>query len=1206
MDRSGRAGPVGHMEVPELMFLKRVTTCGFKSFADKVDFKFGPGITCIVGPNGCGKSNVVDAVKWVLGEQSAHSLRGRQMIDMIFNGSSTRRSSSVAQVDLVFDNADRSLPLDQEEITVTRKLYRSGESEYLLNQETTRLKDIRELFMDTGIGVEAYSIIEQGKVDTLLQHSPVERRAIFEEAAGISKYKARRREAERKLERTQQNLLRVQDIVEELEKRLRSVKLQAGKARNYKEYEARLNELRSTYAMAEYHRFSEEVSRLTHEVQDRTDQVTALRTEINRHEANETQLTSRLDHLAEEINAADSEFLQSRSELLAQEERIELAHKRGEEQQALLERSKERQAVDTHRREETQRELTEVEQSAVALQQQTRELHARLDELNEEDRSLARDLTQAQAILEDEKAGIIDLLRKSAQAHNEIIRLNTHRESLVDQKGRLFERDARITAELEASLEQKAQFERRLDEIDALIAQENQKLDEKKAEAARVNDVRQRLVDQLAQTKERRSGLQSRRELLEDLQRRMEGVGTAVRRLLDQKRQEHTPAALDGLAGLVADIFDADVAHAGIIEAALGESTQYLVFTDSRTFPAHPETFGDLPGRMTALCLDRLPPIVNARDFSGRPGFVARAIDLVRFPEDFEQLARHLLGKTIVVENLETALSLGAADVEGHRFVTLQGEVVEPGGSVGLGPPSSGAGLISRKSELRDIEAQTIATDKRITALGDQLNRTGAEADHLDAVQQELRTAIYESNTAKVEANAALQNIAEGVARLTNEQPLIAQEVALIEQQINEVLEKSAEGGKSLEVLERENEERERRVTAHQERIDKIVAARRDAQEALTQARVGLGQLTEKRAAAAETINALRRTMRELDSSVAAAGHDLQQCQARITDAESAITGGQERLASLTGRLQELESRCKELRHERETLRCESENLNQTVKAARSQLEDAEANLHEHQMALAETNVRRDDLVARVTDELGINLSERYQQYEYQEQDWEQVEAEITKLRRKMERLGNVNLDAITELEELERRHAFLTTQRDDLTESHRQLEQLIHKLNKESRERFRITFDQIRENFRALFRKLFGGGRADIILEDPENMLECGIDILAQPPGKDLQTISLMSGGEKSLTAIALLMSIFKTRPAPFAILDEVDAALDEANNERFNRIVQEFVSDSQFVIITHSKWTMNTADQLYGITMQEPGVSTRVSVELTGAHVA
>ena len=1188
------------------MFLKRITISGFKSFADKVDFDFGPGVTCIVGPNGCGKSNVVDAFKWVLGEQSARSLRGRQMSDMIFNGSSSRRSSGVAQVDLVFDNADRALALDQDAVTVSRKLYRSGESEYQLNHDAARLKDVRELFMDTGVGVEAYSVVEQGRVDSLLQSSPTERRTIFEEAAGISKYKARRREAERKLDRTQQNLLRVEDVIQELEKRLRSVKLQAGKARTYKGHEARLNELRSSFAMAEFHRYTKTAAQLTREVAQQTDLVTGIKTDIDRHEAEEAELTTRLDRLAEEINVADSDFVQAKSELLAQEERIEAAARRAEEQGTLLERARLRRESDTRRLEHASSELDTVQESAVLLQKQTHELNAQIDELMDHDRSLARDLTQAQAVLEDEKAGIIELLRKSAQLHNEIIRLSTQRESLVGQKGRLSERDAQLTSELEGSLGQKVELERRTAQLDELIAEETRRLDEKKAEAARVNAVRQELVDELAEAKQLRSGMRSRRELLEDLQRRREGVGAAVRSLLDRQKLADAPASLATLAGLAADVFETDVANAKVIEAAVGSAAQSLLVTDSHTFLADHETLRDLPGRLTILCLDRLRPMVNQRDFSNAFGFVARAVDLVRVAQPYEELARHLLGKTIVMADLDAAITAASDDHTGHRFVTQQGEVVEPDGRVSLGPPSAGAGLISRKSELRDIVGQTADLDGRITSLGDQLNRTEAEASHLEGVQQQLRTAIYESSTARVEANAARQNIAETVERLTKEQPLIAQEVAMIEHQINDVHQRSANEGRSLETVEAENRDREERVGGHQARIDEIFAARQDVQESLTQAKVAAGQLTEKRAAAAETINAIRRTIHEAEASVANAAHDIEQCEARIADAENSITQGREKLRSHAECITRLEANCTDLRRQREELRRTAEQLIETIKTARTRLTASEEELQTHKMSLAETNVRRDDLIARVLEEMGIDLAERYDQYEHEDQDWEAVETEISELRGKMDRLGNVNLGAIDELAELEERHEFLTTQRDDLTSSHRQLEQLIERLNAESIERFKASFIEIRDNFRTLFRKLFGGGRADVVLEDTDDVLECGIEILAQPPGKELQAISLMSGGEKSMTAIALLMSIFMTRPAPFAIMDEVDAALDEANNDRFNRIIQEFVSKSQFLVITHSKWTMNIADRLYGVTMQEPGVSTRVSVELKGANVA
>ena len=1181
------------------MFLKRISLSGFKSFADKVDFDFGPGITCIVGPNGCGKSNVVDAFKWVLGEQSAKSLRGTAMQDMIFNGCSSRRSSGMASVNLVFDNVDRSLPLDCDEVSVTRRLYRSGESEYLLNKESARLRDLRELFMDTGVGTDAYCVIEQGKVDLLLQSSPVERRQVFEEAAGISKYKARKREALRKLERTQQNLLRVEDIVEEVERRLRSVKLQAGKARNWQTYDARLRELRSSFSLAEYHRLTEVVEASRREADAASDAVTALRTQIDQNEAESSRLASRADELSAELSQIENEYLQAQSQLTALEERTTAAARRVVNEEEHLVRAGHRLDAQQQRREELTAEIARLNEQSATLEEQIRDQNEAIGRLLDEDRVLAGRLAQAQALLADEKAGVIELLRRTSVLHNDITKLETHRDSLEGQKGRLSQRDAQIAGELRELLGRKGKLEARQAEVEALIQTEMQRLEEKKAEAQRVHGLQADLAREITAVKELRSGLASRKQLLADLEQKMEGVGAGVRELLAAKVEAPNEAALACIEGMVADLFEADLVHALVVESAVGEHDQYLVVRDTEAFLADPSRFTSLPGRLTALCLDRLPPLVNVRDFSAYPGFVAPAMEYVRFPDQLDRLGRHLLGKTVVTETLEAALAMAREDSDSHRFVTLSGQVVEPNGCLRLGPPSTQAGLISRKSELRDIDQQIAECEQQVETLTDQLHRTDAEAAHLDDVQQELRGAVHEAHTARVEASASLANIEEAIRRLTEEQPLIAGEVAIIEHQIAEAHARSSQSRESLERAEQENQRREQEVEAHQVRIDQIVDERADIQERLTEAKVRAGQLAEKRAATAEAMLGHRRDLHETDDAVAAAGREAEEGRRRIADAEETILTCRQRLAEQTLIARRIEAEELGLRRRREMVRAETEQLAVTTRTCRAELGEAESKLHGAQMNLHEGNVRRDELVARVRDELNIDLAASYQTYAHAECDWSEVEAEITDLRAKIDRLGNVNLDAITEQEELEQRLGFLTSQRDDLNNSEAQLKELIDELDAESTQRFTQVFHAIRDNFRDLFRKLFGGGKADILLEDPNNILECGIEIMARPPGKELQSITLLSGGEKTLTAIALLMSIFKSKPAPFALLDEVDAALDEANNDRFNRILLEFVERSQFVVITHAKRTMSVADQLYGVTMQEAGISTRVSVK-------
>ncbi len=1221
------------------MFLKRLTCQGFKSFADKIEFDFPPGVTGIVGPNGCGKSNVVDSIKWVLGDQSARSLRGKQMLDVNFNGSGTRRSSGMAQVDLLFDNADRRLPSDADEVVITRRLYRSGESEYLINNETVRLRDVRELFMDTGIGVGAYSIIEQGKVDVLLQANPQERRVIFEEAAGISRYKARKKEAERKLDRVEQNLLRLEDIIEEVEKRLRSIKVQAGKARNYQEYDHQLREKRASYALAEYHRLTGRRRELDVQTAQLSDRATGLRTSIDAADARESELDRQLLLIEGELQQIEQRMLNNASEITANRERIEASRQRIEELTRVRARAQQRLAAERQRAAKLRREIAEAEAAGQSIEAELAAAHARVDQLTAEDRELARELTTLQARSEDEKAGVIDLLRRTAQLSNEIEALAERKERLEGEKGRLHARHEQVTAELRGLLETKANIDHRAGQITELIQAESTKLEEKKHDAARLDATRAELNHQLAAAKEFRSGLCSRKQLLTDLERDLEGVDAGVREVLRRRTEGQRdaencelriadcefaaerpssqsairnpqsaidagpPSAFAYVRGIVADLIAADVPNATLIETALGEYDQYLVVERSEAFFRDAELLAELPGRVKAICLDRLPPFIDGRDFTQQEGFVAYAMDLVRFEPDDERLVRHLLGRTIIVRTFEDALRLSEQNPPMYRYVTQSGELLDPEGVCQFGPPGGRAGLISRKSELRDIDHQIAAVDDRIAVMNDRIERTSAEVTHVEQVQQELRTAIYEARTAEVENNAARASNGEAIQRLTREQPLIASEVDAIEMQIREAAERSSRSSASLSELEEANRQREHRVRQIEERIDEVVHHRQQSSERLTESRVLVGELAQRRAAHADRLRGLRESQQGSDEAVRTSAQEAGDADDRITHAERGVLAAQSRLAELYLTKEQLDGDLRTRQHARERMRVELEEIAARTKQDRSSLTETEERLHAFQMELQEVRIRVEDLIVRVRDELAIELAEVYAAYRHEEQDWDALAAEIDGLKEKIRRLGNVNIDAISEQEELEKRAEFLGGQRDDLRKSHRQLEELIEQLNQECRERFTQTFETVRGHFQELFRKLFGGGKADIVFEPPPegqdlDVLEAGIEIQARPPGKELQSISLMSGGEKTMTAIALLLSIFRSRPSPFAILDEVDAALDESNNERFNRIVGEFLDRSQFIVITHSKRTMTIADVLYGITMQEAGVSKRVSV--------
>jgi len=1181
------------------MILKRLTATGFKSFADKTDFDFGPGITCIVGPNGCGKSNVVDAVKWVLGEQSAKSLRGRQMMDVIFNGSGTRKSSGMAQVDLTFDNADRRLPSDQTEVVVSRRLYRSGESEYLLNKQVCRLKDIRELFLDTGIGVDAYSLIEQGRVDVLLQANPTDRRQIFEEAAGISKYKIRKREALRRLERVDQNLQRLQDIIDEVEKRLRSVKLAAGKARSYQGYTQRLRELRSRYALSEYHRLRVSQGEAETRIGELSDGVTRRRTELSQNDARISEANVRIVELEGDLSEVEKRLLTVQSLISAHEERIAASERRIGDQTDLLNRSRERLAAFDAQLASLEGRRTEHEREAAEAEEHLQGVQVELRALQDRDRTAAEELEQARQQLEDEKTGIIDLLRRTSQLRNELHGLDLQHESLVDQKSRLDQRDSAVATELAESMSRQHQLRQRCEEIQRLVSEQAQKLEYTKDRALELARQRTVLSDQYVAAKEYRSGLESRRQVLAEMDRRHEGLLAGARELLERRDADGTGEAFSYVRGAVGELFEADIAHASLVEAVLGSHETYLVVDRRERLLADRESLAELSGRLQAFCLDCVPPMIAGPDLSGQEGFIANLLDWVRYPADCGQLARYLLGRTYVVESIQDARRLAELHPSGARFVTMEGVVWEPDGRIGMGSLGSDTGLISRRSGLRELAKELQEVEQRIERLGDESRLAEIEAAHLERVQGELQAAIYEANTRQVEAQAQLDAVDVAVRRLSDERPLIASEVAVLIQRLQEMQTRQQAGKESLSELEHRSSESERAATELQVKVEALEAARAAVAEQITAGKVRVGELTQQRAGIVAAIEELRTAVDRQHADRDKAMRDVAEAQQRIEQSLAQTQEARRTLAELSSELQTLSERSEALRGQRDELRQVIEQCGVDVRRLRNELGEVESQLHEREIKLQEVRVRLEDLRARITEELSVDLEAQYQGYvPEEEQDWPAVEAEIEDLRGRIERLGNVNLDAINEQAELETRQQFLSTQRDDLRSSERQLQDLIATLNNESRQRFLETFTAVQGHFTALFRKLFGGGKAELTLMDPNDVLECGIEIMARPPGKEPQSISLLSGGEKTMTAIALLLAVFRSRPSPFVLLDEVDAALDEANNIRFNHVVQEFSEQSQFVVITHAKRTMSIADVIYGITMQEAGVSKRVGV--------
>jgi chromosome segregation protein len=1176
------------------MKLEKIVVNGFKSFADKTEFEFDSSLTAIVGPNGCGKSNVVDAVKWALGDQSVKSLRSDQMADVIFGGCASRKPSGTAEVKLVLSDADGQLPIEADRVEISRRIYTSGESEYRINNKLCRLKDMRELLMDTGLGAKAYSIIEQGQVEQLLSASKSDRRVIFEEAAGISKYKAHKKEALRKLERTEQNLLRLADIFNEVQRSLRSIKLAAGKARNFVQYNRRLNELQAGYSLAEYHknrtsqdRHQASMDRLNDRLASVTADLSSGQTLLSEIAAGSVQARTRLGESGSAAVAA-----QGRIEKILQ--RIDFLRARTDE---LVERKKAasaRIAALRKQQELIERERVRLGAESGSFEQVLKAKTAELEKLQQDIGRIDASCKSVETQLDDEKSGIIDIVRRTAQLHNEIQSISTFRSNLNTQKNRLANQAQTAEQKLEQILTEKAQCRARLADIEKVLSELAETLESKRLQEQETAKSLAENTTLLAGRKETKSAIAGELAVLRDMENRREGLNESVKDFI----QRLPEGRFDYVEGLLADIVTADVEYAAAIEAALEGATDAVVVSSTAALLGDREQMGNLAKGVKFICTDRIRPFADSADLSGLPQAIGRAVEFVRYSGRYAPLIWHLLGKTVLVESIEGAVGLCRRLPCGYSFVTLDGQLLAADGSIKLGRPGKAMGLISRKSRLRQLEQAAERAEGEITQLAEQVARQNNTGRHLSKLLADLRTSIYEANTEKIQLQSRHDHLAGEIERLRTEQPLITRQIDQLERQVAESVQKEYDSKQKLEELEAVNSQRGRRIEQLQQEHARHRQTFNELNGRLADLRVAVGQIREQNKAIEQAMDRLRAQVIENRSSAETARADMARYNEESSASSVQILECEAEVSELFVEKERQEQSCSLLHKTIEELEGRKKDAEQKIEQKRSEHAAIERDINEVRVAMAQLQVKNQDLVEKVREQLRIDLVQAYGDYTEQQADWDAVREEMSELRRKIQNLGNVNLDAINEQDQLETRHDFLSKQLEDLNHGRADLQQLINRLNKISREKFSQTFEQIRTNFQQVFRKLFGGGKADVFLEDAEDILDAPIEIIARPPGKETRSISLLSGGEKSMTAIALLFAVFKTKPSPFCFLDEVDAALDEANIERFGLLVREFMEDSQFIVITHSKRTMSIAQTLIGVTMQTRGISKKITV--------
>ncbi|HEV7282858.1 MAG TPA: chromosome segregation protein SMC [Pirellulaceae bacterium] len=1183
--------------------LKALELYGFKSFADRTRFDFPEGITVIVGPNGSGKSNVVDAIKWVLGEQSAKNLRGKDMHDVIFKGSgATRKPMAGAEASLFFDNSRGLLDIDVAEVQITRRVYAGGEGEYLINRQPSRLKDVRDLFRGTGAGSGAYSMIEQGRVDKLLQASSKERRAIFEEAAGISRFKAKKIEAQRRLERVDQNLLRLSDIVEEVETRLRAVKSQANKAEKYRELNRRLQELRMSAGLADWRRLSRGVAEAEGRIAELSQGAEANRAERVALETNLTSIERDFEETVAFAQRQDAALSQLREKIVALESSnfhlFSQLETTGEERRRFQEQRwrAERKAQDLAAK------LGSLDSERSEAEERRATCLAAVDEKEREVAALHQALQQAREENETRREEYVAAVRETGELGK---RISTAEAALngagVEEQRLIRELDA-----VERGVEQLDQEIAALEQEEALLVARRTRLQEQIDVAqSRLVDGQKRLdklQQQIHQSQAKILGLEERLAFLDGLERAGEGLSEFTTRALKAKSDE--PAgAYASVRGLLADFVRVDFEHAPLADLALGERTTYLVVDDVEAMHRIAVSEGLPTSRIGFVALSTRRPRYQASRANSplrdAAGVIGRADELVRAAEPAGPLLRRLLAEIWFVADLPSALALQDRLEPGERLVTADGYSVSTDNVFFGGGKSVPSGLVARRSERSLLARQLASAREEMTETSRQHAELQEEILQGDLALKQLHVeraaADEETSEVRTKGRVALDRLErrrEQLLALDRQRETLQDRRLVLAAEMDEARARYEE----VETKARRLDEAVRRFD---EQFSASDTERQQRLRELTVTKVELARSEQVFETIQRQHERMAADLREARSHADEAAQAVGTLANKADAAERSILEAEGRLSLLFLEKEALAARLILLAERRDELQAARRSGQQSLTAIEATLRELTDSLHREELALGQTRQERDILHARMKEDYDVDLQDLAERSGADGiPGGDAAEEEIATLRRKINQIGTVNLEALAELDELEPRYAALSAQYEDLKQAKESLERIIRKINADSRKLFQETLEAIRANFQTLYRKVFGGGRADLALEEGADVLESGIEIVATPPGKSEFSNSLLSGGEKALTAVALLLAIFQYRPSPFCILDEVDAPFDEANIGRFIDTLGGFLGFTRFVIITHSKKTMTAATTLYGVTMQESGVSKRVSV--------
>lgn len=1179
------------------MYLKSIEVHGFKSFANKIIFEFHNGITGIVGPNGSGKSNVADAVRWVLGEQSARQLRGISMQDVIFSGTENRKPLSYAYVAITMDNSDHTLPIDFEEVTIARRVYRSGESEYLINGSPCRLKDVTELFYDTGIGKEGYSIIGQGQIDRILSGKPEDRRELFDEAAGIVKFKRRKATAQKKLADERDNLVRVNDILAELERQVGPLEKQSETAKQYLK-------LREELKNADVNRFLLEIADIDERLSEIEEKYQIADKDLSETIEKEENLKKEFEEVESRIAALDADIEHARNEINntgVMKEKLEGQINLLNEQIHTAEMSDEhfadRLAAVKKDIAEKEKQKGEYDEVKAGLEKELADMVEKRSKAEENLHAIQSEINQASEGIEKGKNEIIALL----SARNEITARQQRSDTMLEQANI---RKAELNRRLLQRKSEESDLKSVLTEHENSLAAANQKigelkqtLEEQSTRLSTFEKNEKECNDQITDAYERFHQNQSKLESLRNIAERYEGYGNSTKRVMERKTEEK------GILGVVADLIKVEKKYETAIETALGGNIQNVVTADEETAKRLISYLKENRlGRVTFLPLTS----VKGRDqeknrrYLSEPGVIGFANEMVKADAKYAEVLLYLLGRVLVTDTVDAAIALARKSGYSQHIVTLEGEYLSPGGSIAGGAFRNNSNLLGRKRELETLEKAVKEGEAEIARIKERREEVRVAmtllSDDLNETKSALQEAYLAENTERLSMEKAKEQWEESEKVFSG----LQKDSAAIDAQVQEIHEEKKRIEEDLDASNGREKEIHTESATYQKVLDEKMYLEEGALREVTELQMDEANYRQRTEFAVENSARVEKEIQDLKSETERltaqreeSMRDAEQKKADIEEIRKTILASDESYAVLNEKLREALKK----KEERQTEYKSFFDKRQEISDLKSGLDKEIFRLNAQREKLSDA---RDYQINYMWDEYELTLHNASALRNEEYQDLSALKKESGRLRDEIRKMGDVNVNAIEEYKEVSERYLFLKTQHDDIVESEKTLLSMIDELDNAMRTQFAEQFRSIQEEFNKAFRELFGGGKGTLTLTEDEDLLESGIMINAQPPGKKLQSMQLLSGGEKALTAIALLFAIQNLKPSPFCLLDEIEAALDDSNVGRFANYLHKLTKNTQFIVITHRRGTMAAADRLYGITMQEKGISTLVSVNL------